>query len=96
MEIKKEAGILYIRDSEGHRMGEITYVDHGDHWLADHTFVRPAYRNRGIAAKLLEAMAEEARARGVKINPLCSYVVKQFNQNPAYADVDLRVSKRKS
>lgn len=90
MEIKKEPGILYIKDDQGRRLGEISYVDQGDRWLANYTFVKPAFRHRGVAGKLLAALAEEARTQGVTINPLCSYVVKQFNQDPTYADVDWR------
>jgi predicted GNAT family acetyltransferase len=39
-----------------------------------HTEVAPELQGRGIAAALVEAALAHARANGLKINPLCSYV----------------------
>lgn len=94
MDIRKERGLLYLRDEEGHRLGEITYVDLNDRWLANHTYVRPDHRNQELALILLNALADTARQEGVKIEPLCSYVVRQFNQDPSFEDVDWRNTKR--
>jgi predicted GNAT family acetyltransferase len=39
-----------------------------------HTEVAPELQGRGIAAALVEAALAHARANGLRINPLCSYV----------------------
>ena len=41
-----------------------------------HTGVRPAYEGRGIARRLVEKVIDAARAKQVKIVPVCPYAVK--------------------
>jgi hypothetical protein len=55
--------------------------------VVDHTGVPPAFEGRGIAAKLVNKMIEDARKDGFKITPLCSYVVAQFRRHPEWADL---------
>ena len=55
--------------------------------VVDHTGVPPAFEGRGIAAKLVNKMIEDARKDGFKINPVCSYVVAQFRRHPEWADL---------
>jgi predicted GNAT family acetyltransferase len=55
--------------------------------VVDHTGVPPAFEGRGIAAKLVHKMIEDARKDGFKINPVCSYVVAQFRRHPEWADL---------
>ncbi len=55
--------------------------------LADHTFVPPAFRGRGVAAMLVEALISTARQRGWQIVPQCSYVAASFKRHPEWADV---------
>lgn len=55
--------------------------------VADHTGVPPAYRNEGIALKLVEALIAGARSDGVRIVPQCSYVAAQFRRHPEWADL---------
>lgn len=55
--------------------------------VADHTGVPPAFRNEGIALKLVEALVAGARSDGVRIVPQCSYVAAQFRRHPDWAGV---------
>ena len=55
--------------------------------VVDHTGVPPAFEGRGIAAKLVSKMIQDARKDGFKITPLCSYVVAQFRRHPEWADL---------
>lgn len=43
-----------------------------DKWVITHTGVREAYEGKGIARKLVLKVIEPARAKGVKILPVCS------------------------
>jgi len=52
-----------------------------------HTEVHPALQGRGIAAKLVEAALAHARANGLKVKPLCSYVRTYLRRHPQYQDL---------
>ena len=54
---------------------------------AEHTFVPPDYRGKGVAGRLVEALVEDARTQGFKIAPDCSYVANWFTQHPDAADL---------
>lgn len=54
---------------------------------AEHTVVPPALRGQGIAARLVDALIEDARSEGFKIIPTCSYVAAQFDRHPEWADL---------
>ena len=55
--------------------------------LVDHTLVPPEIGGRGIAAQLVQAIIDDARAQNFRIVPQCSYVVAQFRRHPDWADV---------
>jgi len=68
--------------------GEMTYFRRDAATIvADHTGVPPQYRGQGIAEKLVATAMDDARAKGQKIVPVCSYVVAQFRRHPEWADL---------
>ena len=69
------------------RAAELTWVARGRARIANHTFVPPEARGRGIAQALVEAMVADAREQGFTIEPQCSYVAALFRRNPDWADV---------
>jgi predicted GNAT family acetyltransferase len=66
---------------------ELTYGRSDGRIVADHTFVPPSFRGRGIAERLVEALIADARASGETILPLCSYVAAQFRRHPEWSDL---------
>lgn len=68
-------------------VGRLTWFEQDGVKVADHTLVPPEIGNRGVAARLVEALVADARAEGFRIHPLCSYVVAAFKRHPAWADV---------
>ena len=69
-------------------IGECSYTENDGTWNVEHTYVDEAYGGRGIARQLLNSVVDEARKRAVKIVPVCSYVVREFEKHPeTYADV---------
>lgn len=67
---------------DGTRMGEIEYENRDGVLYATHTQVLPLYEGQGHAARLLDALAAYAESKGVKIVPVCSYVVSAFRRYP--------------
>jgi uncharacterized protein len=51
------------------------------------TYVPPADRGRGIAARLVQAAVEYARAEGLQIIPSCWYVAQWMRAHPEHADL---------
>ncbi|CAH0497962.1 GNAT family N-acetyltransferase [Novosphingobium sp. CECT 9465] len=68
-------------------IGRLTYSQKGDVVIADHTLVPPEIGGRGVAARLVEALIEDARKFGYKIVPQCSYVEAAFRRHPEWADL---------
>lgn len=54
---------------------------------ADHAEAPMNMRGTGAALALVTHMVDDARARGFKVRPRCSYVRYQFAQHPDWADV---------
>jgi predicted GNAT family acetyltransferase len=71
------------------KVGEITFqtVDE-DTWMIDHTYVDPRYRGKQFAKQLLNLVVDEARAKGKKLIPSCSYALAEFRRHEEeYKDV---------
>ncbi len=54
--------------------------------VAEHSFVPPALRGRGLAGALTLRLAQDARAQGFRIVPRCSYVEAWRRRHPDWAD----------
>lgn len=73
---------------EGQDMvGECTYYVIGEVWAIDHTFVNSAYAGQGIAGRLVDELLNQARSKGVKVIPICSYVKSVFEKKAQYKDL---------
>jgi len=68
-------------------IGRLTYQRRGNVLVADHTLVPSEIGGRGVAAKLVEALVDDAREAGDKIVPQCSYVEAMFRRRPEWADL---------
>ena len=69
---------FFISNEKGEVIAELTYRKEGNKLYFDHTYVSQLMRGQGIAEKLLDAGVEYAEKNGYKIVPVCSYVVKKF------------------
>lgn len=86
----EESG-FFLHDAVGKRIAELTYRRVGPKAvLADHTWVDPSLRGRGVARRLLDALVAWARASGTRIVPVCSYVVAEAQRDPSLHDVMAR------
>ncbi len=50
-------------------------------------YAPPALRGTGTAGRLMRAVAEQARADGVRIVPLCGYARAWLHRSPAHRDL---------
>jgi hypothetical protein len=71
----------------GGRDAELTWVARGEARIANHTYVPPELRGRGIAAALVEALVADAREQDFKIVPQCSYVAAAFRRHPEWTEL---------
>jgi len=55
-------------------------------WLT-HTETPPALQGRGLAARVVRAAFDHARAHGLKVRPACSYVRTYLRRHPELHDL---------
>lgn len=80
-------GAYYAEVEGADRKAELTWQARGEARIADHTFTPPEARGKGIAAKLVEALVEDAKSEGFKIVPQCPYVEALFRKRPEWSDL---------
>ena len=77
----------YVLREDGEE-AELTYSRLGaTRIIADHTGVPAAIGGRGIADRLAERLARDARAEGIRVVPLCPFVNAWRRRHPDWADV---------
>lgn len=52
-----------------------------------HTFVPEDHQGQGIAAELTEAVLADAREKGLKVIPQCSYVAQYIFSHPEWEEI---------
>ena len=81
--IHNEAQGRYELETE-HGLAIAVYHQQGDRLVFTHTEVPPADEGKGIGARLVRAALDDARKRGFKIVPACSFVVAFVRRHPEY------------
>jgi predicted GNAT family acetyltransferase len=69
-----------------HGLAVAVYVQQGDRLVFTHTEVPAADEGKGIGSRLVRAALDDARQRGFKIKPACSFVAAFIRRHPEYAD----------
>ena len=83
MELKKSRNRIWVEDAGGTEIAFVAFPERGDGTVEiTSTVVDASLRGQGVAAALLEALAEELWATGRKAVPVCSYAVKWFAEHP--------------
>jgi len=91
MEIKHQSdgqrGSFYVRSSDA-KKAEMVYVMAGSSkMIIEHTEVSDDLRGEGLGIKLLEALVEEVRERGIRVLPLCPFAKASFQKREDLQDV---------
>ncbi|MGI6403977.1 MAG: GNAT family N-acetyltransferase [Oscillospiraceae bacterium] len=88
MELQQKPGHVFLTDSSGKMLAEVTFPTSGDGFaVIDHTFVDTSLRGQGIAEKLLSAAVQQIRSSSLKARPTCSYAIKWFERHPEHSDL---------
>ena len=91
MDFIYEDNRVFCEGPQGNLLAEITFPEVSEGVVdINHTFVDDSLRGQGIAGQLLFAAAEKLRTENKKAVLTCSYAIKWFEKNPAYADVLLK------
>ena len=78
----------YFITLPGNFEAEMTYRKIGPDVLAiDHTYTPPEFRGQNIAFLMMSASIADARQKGLKIRPLCSYAVVQFKRHSEWSNL---------
>ena len=65
----------------------VVYARDGDLIALQHTEVSPALEGQGIARRLVQAVLDDVRARGLTVIPTCPYVRTFLRKHPSYRDL---------
>lgn len=80
-------GMFYIQQ-DGKQVAEMTYVWAGtDRIIIDHTGVQDVLKGQGAGKQLVAKAVDFARAKGIKILPLCPFAKHVFETTPEFRDV---------
>lgn len=87
LRINDNKGAFYI-EVEGKKEAMMTFVfADEDKIIIDHTEVNPGNEGKGFGKKMVTKAVEFARAKRIKIVPLCSFAKSVFNKTPEFRDV---------
>ena len=82
----RDTGARYERDEQGltswadyRRVGERLYVDHVE--------APAALQGTGASGRLMAALSGDARAKGLKITPICGYAAAWLRRSGEFKDL---------
>jgi predicted GNAT family acetyltransferase len=81
-----EAESRYELERDGETAFAAYSVD-GDSIVFDHTVVPETLEGRGVGSALVEGALDDARGRGLKVVPLCSFVKGWIERHPEAQDL---------
>lgn len=91
MEIKHKEeggkGVFFVEENGG-MLAELVYtIPSPDKIIIEHTEVDESLSGKGIGNQLVVAARDYARARNIKIIPLCSFAKSVFKKHADWQDV---------
>ncbi|UCF19073.1 MAG: N-acetyltransferase [Gemmatimonadota bacterium] len=72
------------------QMAELDYQLYEDRIVFTHTGVPTALEGKGIGGRLVKAGLDWARAEGLRVVPVCSFVAAYIQRHPEYAELTKR------
>ena len=82
----RDTGDRYEMDEQG----ETSFADYrrqGDRLYIDYVFSPPVLRGTGASGRLMTALAADAKAKGLKITPICGYAGAWLRRSHEFRDL---------
>jgi uncharacterized protein len=77
----------YEAHVDGRLAGFAQYRLVGDEITFTHTEVKPDYEGRGVGGRLAKFALDDARTRGLGVQPACSFIRSWIERHPDYGDL---------
>lgn len=77
----------YETQADGIRLVFCDYAVQGQVRVLLHVEADPLLRGTGASSRFMQALADHARAKGLRLVPRCSYAVVWFQRHPAQQDL---------
>ena len=68
-------------------LSKLDYIQDGKNFVITHVGVSPELRGQGIAGKIVEVSLEYAKAKSLRVIPMCSYAAAYIRRHPEYAEL---------
>jgi predicted GNAT family acetyltransferase len=82
----RDTGSRYEMDEQG-LTSWADYRRSGDRLYIDHVESPMALRGTGAAGRLMAALSADARARSLRLTPICGYAVAWLRRSKEFADL---------
>ena len=69
------------------QLAKLDYIEDGDSIVMTHVGVPMEFRGHGIAAIITKAGLDYAKAKSLRVIPMCSYVAAYLRRNPQYIEL---------
>ena len=69
------------------QLAKLDYMEDGDSIVMTHVGVPIEFRGHGIAAIITKAGLDYAKAKSLRVIPMCSYVAAYLRRNPQYIEL---------
>jgi predicted GNAT family acetyltransferase len=79
--VDNEADRRYEARLDGTPAGLIDYIPQDGWVIFDHTEVFPEFEGKGVGTRLAKAALDDARARGLFVNPQCPFVTSYIKRH---------------
>jgi len=80
-------GVYFAHVEGSGSVGRLTWTQANGIRVAQSTLVPTEIGRRGVAARLVEALMDDARKQGFRVEPACSYVAAKFDKHPDWEDL---------
>ena len=69
------------------KLCKLDYMQDGDTFVITHVGVHPDFRGQGVAGKIVQVSLDHAKARSLRVIPMCSYAATYIRRNPQYMEL---------
>lgn len=77
----------YVLTLEGRPIGFVTYRTGAGVIALLHAEVNPSHERQGWGSRLVAGTLQDARRRGLKVRPVCPFVVAYIERHPQFRDL---------